>query len=387
MNVTPYSYLRIMMKGEMDMTTPEFPGIDPHADAATLYQLASTRPDLRPAIARHPNAYPQLLQWLSSLHDPDVDAALRQRFSAPAQEVHEAPQPDQRPLTNDTEVAAATAVVGAVSPEVPQSPVSPSPEPASHTTQMYAPVPHSSQAPAIQPATQTFSHPGEPDLPTTPEPKKRKGTIIAIVVVALLIAACCVASYFVFFAKDKDGRTEAGQEPSSSVSMSPSVEPSQTQSSSPEPSPTTESPSPEPATETAPTEVAPAPETPAAQETPAAPAIVYPAPGGAIESTFVVAPSGNIACWLTDTYAQCTIYRNNHAARGFSTCGNGTTLVVEDGMAHMSCDSQQVPTSGGTRLEYGSYATHGNFACGSARKGLSCWNMTTGSSFSVARDG
>jgi hypothetical protein len=38
---------------------------DPNIDAQTLARLAETRPDLWPAIQRHPNCYPQLQQWIS----------------------------------------------------------------------------------------------------------------------------------------------------------------------------------------------------------------------------------------------------------------------------------------------------------------------------------
>lgn len=68
-------------------------GADPEADRAVdprtsqheLHQLAAARPDLRPALAEHPNAYPGLLQWLGDLGDPAIDAALarRQQTSGP----------------------------------------------------------------------------------------------------------------------------------------------------------------------------------------------------------------------------------------------------------------------------------------------------------------
>ncbi|WP_062301739.1 hypothetical protein [Demequina subtropica] len=52
---------------------------DPATDAATLHRIAAEAPSLRAAVAAHPNAYPDLLQWLGSLGDPEVDAALAQR--------------------------------------------------------------------------------------------------------------------------------------------------------------------------------------------------------------------------------------------------------------------------------------------------------------------
>ncbi|MFY2791038.1 hypothetical protein [Rhodococcus sp. MALMAid1271] len=52
---------------------------DPNTSQQTLMNLAASRPELRPTIALNPNAYPDLLTWLSTIGDPAIDAALRQR--------------------------------------------------------------------------------------------------------------------------------------------------------------------------------------------------------------------------------------------------------------------------------------------------------------------
>ena len=52
---------------------------DPATPPAVLAEIAAQRPDLRPAVAANPSAYPGLLQWLAGLGDPAVDAALRAR--------------------------------------------------------------------------------------------------------------------------------------------------------------------------------------------------------------------------------------------------------------------------------------------------------------------
>ena len=52
---------------------------DPATPAATLAELAASAPAARPYVARHPNAYPGLLEWLGKLGDPAVDQALRER--------------------------------------------------------------------------------------------------------------------------------------------------------------------------------------------------------------------------------------------------------------------------------------------------------------------
>jgi len=54
------------------------PTIDPDATPAELAEFA-TEAEYRPAVAAHPNAYPDLLVWLSTLGEPAVDAALRAR--------------------------------------------------------------------------------------------------------------------------------------------------------------------------------------------------------------------------------------------------------------------------------------------------------------------
>lgn len=59
---------------------------DPTIPLQLLADVAARRPDLRAVVAANPAAYPALLDWLASLGDPDVDAALRARAAegAPA---------------------------------------------------------------------------------------------------------------------------------------------------------------------------------------------------------------------------------------------------------------------------------------------------------------
>ena len=56
---------------------------DPNAELETLHQLAQNYPGLRPYIAANPRTYPALLEWLGTLGDPAVDAALASRDSQP----------------------------------------------------------------------------------------------------------------------------------------------------------------------------------------------------------------------------------------------------------------------------------------------------------------
>lgn len=52
---------------------------DPRTSAATLFEIATTSPELRPAVAANPSTYEDLIVWLGKLGDPAVDAALSRR--------------------------------------------------------------------------------------------------------------------------------------------------------------------------------------------------------------------------------------------------------------------------------------------------------------------
>lgn len=52
---------------------------DPATPLETLADIAATEPALRKYVAANPSTYPELLQWLSNLGDPEVDEALRGR--------------------------------------------------------------------------------------------------------------------------------------------------------------------------------------------------------------------------------------------------------------------------------------------------------------------
>ncbi len=52
---------------------------DPSTDLSLLGQIVQEAPELRAAVASNPSTYPDLLNWLSSLNDPEVNAALAAR--------------------------------------------------------------------------------------------------------------------------------------------------------------------------------------------------------------------------------------------------------------------------------------------------------------------
>ena len=53
--------------------------LDPNTDQITIAQIAQYAPELRVYLAQNPNTYPELLNWLAQLNDPQINAALAQR--------------------------------------------------------------------------------------------------------------------------------------------------------------------------------------------------------------------------------------------------------------------------------------------------------------------
>ncbi|MFD4179717.1 DUF5336 domain-containing protein, partial [Rhodococcus sp. NPDC058514] len=53
--------------------------LDPYTPMQTLGHIAQSDASLRPYVAANPSAYPDLLDWLAELGDPEVDAALKAR--------------------------------------------------------------------------------------------------------------------------------------------------------------------------------------------------------------------------------------------------------------------------------------------------------------------
>ncbi|MCI1935888.1 MAG: hypothetical protein LKJ44_04085 [Bifidobacteriaceae bacterium] len=55
--------------------------LDPTTDPMTQHNIAEYAPELRVYLAQNPSIYPELLAWLGTLHDPDIDAAIAARDS------------------------------------------------------------------------------------------------------------------------------------------------------------------------------------------------------------------------------------------------------------------------------------------------------------------
>lgn len=81
----------------------------PGVTAEELRALAAERPDLHPLIAENPATYPELVDWLGSLGDPEVDAAIARRFVPESRAAFEAAV--DRALAGDQASASGVEVV------------------------------------------------------------------------------------------------------------------------------------------------------------------------------------------------------------------------------------------------------------------------------------
>jgi hypothetical protein len=87
---------------------------DPQTPGQVLADIAALRPDLRPAVAANPSAYAGLLEWLGSLGEPAVDAAIAARL--PAGGASQQPQYQQPPVRPATAPATALPPQGQYAP-------------------------------------------------------------------------------------------------------------------------------------------------------------------------------------------------------------------------------------------------------------------------------
>ena len=410
---------------------------DPNAELETLHQLAQNYPGLRPYIAANPRTYPALLEWLGTLGDPAVDAALASRNSQPqsapsAQSAQSSPQlavvsppgaqhsapsarsseaPTQVTLPRSLQPGSAVSGASAISATSSRSAAS-APStfnaagantqvdnfqaagdptvsvPTSHPAQAMA-----SQSPArpVQPALQqTFqqsANVSQAQSPAIPTPVQQ--------------APAVTGDDGVFGVGTEDDDSEA---PSSFLTSNRillilallvatvlvflatwylsggsdkgSAADSGTEAPADSGQPAAEDGS-SPASQTA---------SPKASATPSAsatPALKAPAPQEAQELSGFDAPSGNISCTLNDNTLTCVI--NEHAK--VDSCDSSKPLTVTigaDGNISKSCGSPF--TTKGVSLSYGSSAKHSTFACKSTDQGMHCWSQVTGKGFILSRD-
>jgi len=328
---------------------------NPNAELTTLHELANNYPGLRPYIAENPRTYPALLEWLGTLGDPAVDAALARRNA-----------PTQSPAG-----AAGDSATQVIPPSASGQPATQEPESSYQQrslaeTQRQEPIqpaqPQYQQA-QYQQAAQTSS----PSLLGVGEEAEAEGSphsfpwlkvlgAIAIVVVVALIA------WFVMSDHGDDDRPAGAS--SSAAAEQTTAE--QTQQPSKSPSAST---------------------TPSASASPSK-TIKAPAPDGATEMDGFTAPSGNITCTLGTDSVTCTINKHDFVPQDGS-CNNssGSPYTASLGAQGAGTGSCGTPFSNsGNTLNYGSSAKNDTFACTSSDSGIECWSQVSGQNFTLSRE-
>ena len=410
---------------------------DPNAELETLHQLAQNYPGLRPYIAANPRTYPALLEWLGTLGDPAVDAALASRSgqNQSAQSPQGEPQlavvsppgaqpasPSARSSEAPTQVtlprslqpgSASSGISGAsgtsaISATSSRSTASASSafsaagantqgdrfrasgptvsDPTFHPTQA---IPSQSPARPVQPALQqTFQQSANVSQAQSP-----------VIPSAAQASATTESSAGVFGVGTEDDDSSA---PSSFLTSNrillilgvmviiilvflaswylsggdggSSATGSDTQA-------TTQS---SQGAGAAPSAASASPKASATASASATPTLKAPAPSGAQEMSAFNAPSGNITCTLGDNEVTCTI--NEHAAT--SACPASRPLTVKigtNGQSTQSCGSTFTPS--GSSLNYNYSAKNSSFACTSTENGMQCWSQVSGEGFTLSREG
>lgn len=151
-----------------DQNTPQTELRDPATPAARLATIAATNPELGADIARHPNVYDGLLDWLAQYGDAAARAAVAERrgsAGAATAEAGNAAAPQDNPI-----VPQGSPIVPQGNPAAPQgTPVIPQGTPAAPADGYAAAAPYVGSAPAA------------------PKKKSRKGLTITLVAAGLVV--------------------------------------------------------------------------------------------------------------------------------------------------------------------------------------------------------
>ncbi|WP_120006873.1 hypothetical protein [Nesterenkonia muleiensis] len=345
---------------------PAAKAADPSTSHAELYELARSRPDLRPQIAGNPNTYPALLEWLGRLGDPSIDSVLSQRGpSEDATAVQPAPwqqtqaMPGQAPREQPTEEFGAVQRSHYEEPTSVQPPVRPRPD---FDQQVYgAAAPYASAQPHYAPPAVYDPDDDEP-------PRKRKsGAGVLIFLLVLVTAAALAAAYFFLV-----GNPLADDEPD--TDDQPDPVPTQEEDEE-EDDPEEPAESPEPEESPSPTEED--------EDDDDEPELESPVPDDALSITDFSSPTGNINCQLSEEDVVCTVLEHDFEAP--SECGNGVTFRVgAQGQAEIDCSLSV--GSQGQALEYGEVTGNESFACQAQELYFECWSQLTGNGFEIARE-
>ena len=190
---------------------------NPSAETDSLIAVAYHHPALRPAVAAHPNASPELLSWLDSFGDPAASAAVAARRAQPgspaaAQPATQAavqpplPQPPAAYPQPQSGLPPAAPTGAAASGTAPPA-AYPQPGQAQPPTAAIQPTP--TQPPAAYPyATPAGGPPSQVAPAAQPKPKRKGlmvGLIAGVVVVVLAVAAVLLVPKL-FGSTDSDDR-------------------------------------------------------------------------------------------------------------------------------------------------------------------------------------
>lgn len=347
---------------------------DPNTSADDLRLIAAVRPDLHTAIAAHPNVYPGLLDWMESLGNPEVVAAVAQRRAFDAGAV-----PASAPTPQPTDASTQTFVDAIEQPDTqvqePAQDVTLEPtqvEEEPETTVDQVTMPSQGQMPiGYMPAgaipqqgyQQPMNYQGQYPVQEVPMQPAKNSTnkslviILALLAVIAIVLAIGVAGAFAgWFNSGSSSDTSADSMTQSAQTHSQTQTPEQTQSAKPE-----------------------------VKEK-------YPAPSSAEVADTFSAPSGNIICTLGGDMVSCQINETHWTgAAGYEVCGDnrGALFTVDSKNTNYACANIAPPMNGKyiSSLAYGSYVKNGNVACISTQDGISCWNTISGKSFAIAREG
>ena len=347
---------------------------DPNTSADDLRLIAAVRPDLHTAIAAHPNAYAGLLDWMESLGNPEVVAAVAQRrafdagavpASAPTAQSADASTPTfvdaiEQPDTQVQEPAQDVTLESTQVEEEPETTVDQVTMPSQGQMPVgYMPAGTIPQQGYQQPMNYQGQYPvqGVSMQPAKNSTNKTLVIILAVLaVIAIVLAIGAVGAFAGWFDSGSSSDTSADSMTQSAQTHTQAQTPAQPQSAKPE-----------------------------VKEK-------YPAPSSAMVADTFLAPSGNIICTLGGDMVSCQINETHWTgAAGYEVCGDnrGALFTVDSKNTNYSCSNIDPPMNGKyiSSLAYGSYVKNGNVACISTQDGISCWNTISGNSFAVAREG
>lgn len=344
---------------------------DPTTPWAELHELAQNYPGLRPYVARNPNTYPDLLNWLGSLGDAAVDAALASRTSTASPISPIDPSAASGPSTSvmPGAIAPATAAQGAptTQPAQPTAPVDPAWAAQQAGAQAFHPT---YQQPTYQQGVyaagqQPYAQPYDPNALSSipvgePEPvEDHRRSNIMLWLLAVVVLALVGGIVFWVLAEDDDATKASragGQTSQSAPTQDGGASGGASDGASSRPS--------------------------ASASATATGKKAFPAPSDANELASFTAPSGNISCTLSDSGASCTI--KEHTFSQGSCTSSPYTATIGSGEATGNCATSF--SGGGVTLNYGASAKHGDYACTSSESGISCWSQVTGKGFTMSRD-